>query len=119
MMWVVLVVLGVFMWFMSRRNKKRQGDADAFRTELAPNQRVMTASGLVGVISRVEGDVIVIASESGDESSWVRRAIRSLVTEEEWTAMTEEYPEDPEDEVPENADDAEDKPGSEQQPEQG
>ncbi|MDR1151061.1 MAG: preprotein translocase subunit YajC [Bifidobacteriaceae bacterium] len=96
-MWVLLIGVAVLMYVMSRRNKKKQGDADAFRTELAPGQRVMTMSGLVGVISRVEGDVITIASANGDESAWIRRAIRSLVPDDEWTSMTSDYPDDPDD----------------------
>jgi preprotein translocase subunit YajC len=99
-MWALLAALAIFMWVMSRRNKKRQADAGAFRRELGPGQRVMTLSGLVGVISKVEGDVITIASASGHQSEWLRRAIRSVVPEEEWTAMTEEYPEEPEDQAP-------------------
>jgi preprotein translocase subunit YajC len=103
MVWGLLVVFAVFMYFMSRRNKKRTVDANAFRTELAPGQRVMTLSGMIGVISRVEGDVITIMSASGDESAWVRRSIRSLVPDEEWAAMTEEYPEDPDEDAAEDS----------------
>jgi preprotein translocase subunit YajC len=96
-MLVMFGVLIIAMVVMSRRNKKKQGDANAFRSELAPGQRVMTMAGLVGVITRVEGDVITVASQSGQESQWIRRAIRSLVPDEEWEAMTAEYPDDDED----------------------
>jgi preprotein translocase subunit YajC len=95
-MFVMLGVIVVAMFVMSRRNRKKQGDADAFRSELAPGQRVLTASGLVGLITRVEGDVITVASSRGDESQWIRRAIRSLVPDDEWDAMIAEYPADDE-----------------------
>jgi preprotein translocase subunit YajC len=96
-MWVLLIGVAILMYVMSRRNKKKQVNADAFRTELGPGQRVMTMSGMVGVISRVEGDVITIASANGDQSQWIRRSIRSLVPDEEWTSLTSDYPEDPDD----------------------
>jgi preprotein translocase subunit YajC len=97
-MWVILGGLVVVMFVMSRRNKKKQEDADSFRTDLAPGQRVMTMSGLIGVITGVEGDVITVASTGGDTSQWIRRAVRSLVSEEEWEAMTAEYSDEPEEE---------------------
>jgi preprotein translocase subunit YajC len=104
-MWVFLIVAAVLMYVMSRRNKKKQGDANAFRSELAPGQRVMTMSGLVGVIVRVEGDLIVVASGNGDESQWIRRAIRALMPDDEWNALITEYPDDPDeiDEADESA----------------
>jgi preprotein translocase subunit YajC len=103
-MWVMLIGVAIVMFIMSRRNKKKQGDANAFRSDLAPGQRVMTVSGMVGVVSRVEGDIIVIASDAGDESQWVRRAIRSLVPDDEWEAMTSDYPDDPEEASPDTDD---------------
>jgi preprotein translocase subunit YajC len=93
-MFVMLGVVAVAMFLMSRRNRKKQGDVDAFRSELAPGQRVLTASGLVGLITRVEGDIITVASGRGDESQWIRRAIRSLVPDNEWEAMIAEYTDD-------------------------
>jgi preprotein translocase subunit YajC len=93
--YVILAALVVGMFVMSRRSKKKQVDANAFRSELAPGQRVMTMSGMIGVISRVDGDVITVMSASGDESAWIRRAIRNLVSDSEWEAMTAEYPDDP------------------------
>jgi preprotein translocase subunit YajC len=99
MLGVVIVLLVLFQ----RRGRKRQADADAFRNELAPGQRVMTMSGMIGVISQVNGDVITVMSASGDESAWIRRAIRSVVPDDEWEAMTAEYP-DEEPEEPTSAD---------------
>ena len=96
MIWVLLGILIAGMWVMQRRAKKKTVDAHAFRTELGPGQRVSTTSGMIGMISRVDGDVITIMSASGDESAWLRRAVQSTVTDEQWEALTTEYPDDPE-----------------------
>jgi preprotein translocase subunit YajC len=97
-MLIMMAGIVAVMFFMSRRNKKQQQSQQDFRDSLAPGQRVMTAGGMVGVISDVEGDVVTIMSPAGDQSAYVRRAIRSLVPDEEWEAMLRPYAADEEDE---------------------
>ena len=110
MMIIFLGLMIAVMFFMSRRNKKQQQKQSDFRDSLGPGQRVMTAGGMVGVISDVEGDVVTIMSPSGDRSAYVRRAIRSQVPDDEWEAMLQPYPAD--DEADDEADDlAEDQAG--------
>ena len=96
MIWVLMGVMVVGMFVMQRRAKKKAVDTQNFRTELGPGQRVATTSGMIGMISRVDGDVITIMSASGDESAWLRRAVQSVVNDEQWEALTAEYPDDPE-----------------------
>jgi len=104
LIYILLGIAVVAMFVMSRRTKKKQAEAGAFRRELGPGQRVMTLSGMIGVVSQVEGDVITIMSASGDESAWLRKAIRSVVPDDEWEALTAEYPADPDEEYSEDAD---------------
>ncbi|MDR2453817.1 MAG: preprotein translocase subunit YajC [Bifidobacteriaceae bacterium] len=96
MMIVFLALMIGVMFFMSRRNKKQQQKQADFRDKLEAGQRVMTAGGMVGVISEVEGDVVTIMSPSGDRSAYVRRAIRSQVPDDEWEAMLAPYAADDE-----------------------
>jgi preprotein translocase subunit YajC len=110
MMWVMLGAVVIAMFIMSRRSKRKQADANAFRSELAPGQRVMTLSGMIGEITRVEGDVIYVAAQGGGESAWVRRAIRSVVSDEEWDSMTADYPDEPADDAPADANGADEAP---------
>ncbi|MDR1393804.1 MAG: preprotein translocase subunit YajC [Bifidobacteriaceae bacterium] len=88
--WVIFLVgmIGL-MFFMSRRNKKQQQQQADFRDSLGPGQRVMTAGGMIGVVTGIQGDVVTLMSPSGDESAYVRRAIRSQLSDEEWGAMLE------------------------------
>jgi preprotein translocase subunit YajC len=109
MMLVFLGLMIAVMFFMSRRNKKQQQKQSDFRDSIAVGQRVMTAGGMVGVVSDVEGDVVTIMSPAGDQSAYVRRAIRSQVSDEEWEAMLAPYPaddEESEEAVEEDLDDA-------------
>ncbi|MDR1188011.1 MAG: preprotein translocase subunit YajC [Bifidobacteriaceae bacterium] len=106
---LMLVFLGgmiLLMWFMSRRNKKQQQAQGDFRRTLDVGQRVMTVGGMVGVVVQVQGDVLTLMSPNGDESTYVRRAIKSQVSDEEWDNMTAPYPVD-EDEVADEPEEAE------------
>ncbi|MCL2788012.1 MAG: preprotein translocase subunit YajC [Micrococcales bacterium] len=101
--WGLLVLMVIMFMVMQRRAKKKAGDATAFRRELAPGQRVVTQGGMIGMISRIDGDIVTIMSASGDESAWLRRVVQGVVDDEQWEALTAEYPEEseePEDEAP-------------------
>ncbi|MDR2113750.1 MAG: preprotein translocase subunit YajC [Bifidobacteriaceae bacterium] len=91
-MFIFLGGMILLMWFMSRRSKKQQQQLVDFRSGLALGDRVMTAGGMVGVISDIQGDVLTLMSPGGSESTFVRRAIKSQVPDEEWAAMIEPYP---------------------------
>ncbi|MDR0594113.1 MAG: preprotein translocase subunit YajC [Bifidobacteriaceae bacterium] len=93
---IFIVGMIALMWFMSRRNKKQQQQQGDFRRTLDVGQRVMTVGGMIGVISQVQGDVVTLMSPGGDETAYVRRAIKSQVSDEEWTNLTEPYPVDEE-----------------------
>ncbi|MDR1634659.1 MAG: preprotein translocase subunit YajC [Bifidobacteriaceae bacterium] len=107
--YVLLIFIGgmiLLMWFMSRRNKKQQQQQGDFRRALDVGQRVMTVGGMIGVVTQVNGDVLTLMSPSGDESAYLRRAIKSVVSDEEWGNLTEPYPLD-EDELPDSAEESE------------
>lgn len=76
---VLALALGA-MWLMSSRTRKQQREAQQFRDNLEPGQEVMTGSGLFGVITEVDGDVITIESTPGVETRWLRAAIAKIAT---------------------------------------
>ncbi|MDR0366156.1 MAG: preprotein translocase subunit YajC [Bifidobacteriaceae bacterium] len=88
-------VIALF-WFSSRRQRKQQQQQADFRSGLEVGQRVVTVGGMIGVIGAIEGDVVTLVSPAGDESLYVRRAVKSQVSDDEWMTMVEPYP--PEDE---------------------
>lgn len=71
-----LLLLVVFMFFMSRRQRKTMQAQMAFRSELAPGQEVMTGSGLFGTIVEIDEATDRITIQSGSSTSvWLRAAI--------------------------------------------
>lgn len=77
LIFMVLAVGGLF--WMNSRAKKQQRAQGAFRDNLQVGQEVMTGSGLFGVITSIDDDVITLASTPGNESRWLRAAISKVV----------------------------------------
>lgn len=78
-LYVVLGALVLMMFFGSRRARKQQREASAFRDSLEVGTEVMTGSGFFGTIVAVEGDRITLAAEDGGRTTWIRQAIAKVV----------------------------------------
>lgn len=89
----LLLVLGVMMWWMSRRTRAQQAEAARFRDNLTPGQEVMTGSGFFGVVSAVDGDRITLES-GGTRTVWLRQAIAKVVEPEPETTAEDDVTED-------------------------
>ncbi|MFP3712349.1 preprotein translocase subunit YajC [Puerhibacterium sp. TATVAM-FAB25] len=89
---ILIVVLLGLMFFMTSRQRKQQREAQAFRTELAPGQEVMTGSGMFGTIVEVDeaNDIITIESTPGARTRWLRAAIAKRVDAPAETAVETE-----------------------------
>jgi preprotein translocase subunit YajC len=98
-MFIMLGGLVVVFILMNRKNKKTQQKTADFRQSLTQGQRVMTVGGMVGTITQVNGDVLTLMSANGDQTEYVRRAIRELVDDDMWDNMTQPYPTDDDDEA--------------------
>jgi len=75
----ILLLAFAALWFMSSRSRKQQREAADFRTGLAIGDEVMTASGLLGTVTAIEGDVITLESTPGSSTRWLRAAIARRV----------------------------------------
>ena len=51
-MMLLMVPLGIFLWYSSRRNNKKEEDA---RKAMKKGDRVLSQSGLVGELTELEG----------------------------------------------------------------
>ncbi|MBD9700352.1 preprotein translocase subunit YajC [Flavimobilis sp. GY10621] len=78
-LYIVLGALVLMMFFGSRRARKQQREASAFRDSLEVGTEVMTGSGFFGTIVAVEGDRITLAAEDGGRTTWIRQAIAKVV----------------------------------------
>lgn len=72
---IMIVVVIAMFWFMSRSTRKRQKEASSFRESLTPGVQVMTASGYVGTVVAIEGDLVTLESEEGSRTKWVAAAL--------------------------------------------
>ncbi|HUX71164.1 MAG TPA: preprotein translocase subunit YajC [Cellulomonadaceae bacterium] len=76
----LILVLGVgAMFLLSRNQRKQQKAQQAFRSNLAVGQQVMTGSGMFGEVVGVDGDEITIESTPGNSSRWLRAAIAKVI----------------------------------------
>jgi preprotein translocase subunit YajC len=59
----MLIILVIIYFFFLRPQATKQKEQLKFQNELAIGDKVVTASGIIGKITRVEGNEVVIESE--------------------------------------------------------
>ena len=73
-------LLGVMMYFMTRRQRKAQEQQAALQNSLDVGDRVMTTSGLYGTITDADDNTTVtLEIAPGVETEWLRAAVREKV----------------------------------------
>ena len=86
----MLVVLGVFMYFASRRQKRAMQATIDLHESLHVGDRVQTTSGLHGIIRRITDDTIDLEIAAGVVTTWVKLAIRDRVEPEDLDTAADE-----------------------------
>ncbi|MFZ1162783.1 preprotein translocase subunit YajC [Mycobacterium sp.] len=79
----MLAVLGVFMFFASRRQKRAMQATIDLHESLRIGERVQTTSGLHGTIRRITDDTVDLEIATGVVTTWVKLAIRDRVEPED------------------------------------
>jgi len=73
-------LLGVMMYFMTRRQRKAQQQQQSLQNSLDVGDRVMTTSGVYGTIVDAEdATTVTIEIAPGVETEWLRAAVREKV----------------------------------------
>jgi preprotein translocase subunit YajC len=73
-------LLGVMMYFMTRRQRKAQEQQQTLQNSLEVGDRVMTTSGLYGTVTDADdATTISIEIAPGVETEWLRAAVREKV----------------------------------------
>jgi preprotein translocase subunit YajC len=73
-------LLGLMMYFMSRRQRKAQQQQLDLQSSLNVGDRVMTTSGLYGTVCDTSSDTSIgIEIAPGLETEWLRAAVREKV----------------------------------------
>lgn len=96
---VLAVVMIAFLVVTSTLSKKKQqAQRDMMNEKMVPGAWVQTIGGFCGKIVEIDGDVVVLATPSGEETLWLAKAIARVEeppfaieeeTEEEKTQDTE------------------------------
>jgi preprotein translocase subunit YajC len=78
----MLAILGVFMFFASRRQKRSMQATIDLHESLRVGDQVQTTSGLHATIKRITDDTVDLEIAPGVVTTWVKLAIRDKIEPE-------------------------------------
>jgi len=81
----LLLVMGAFMFFASRRQKRAMQATIDLHESLQVGDRVHTTSGLQGTITRITDDDVDLEIAPGVVTTWMKLAVRDKIEPEELT----------------------------------
>ncbi|TFV56054.1 preprotein translocase subunit YajC [Mycobacterium sp. PS03-16] len=93
----LLIILGAFMFFASRRQRKAMQATIDLHNSLAIGDRIHTTSGLEGTITGITDDDIQLEIAPGVVTTWMKLAVRDRI--EATDATDDEVDADPATEV--------------------
>jgi preprotein translocase subunit YajC len=79
----LLIILGAFMFFASRRQKKAMQATIDLHNSLNVGDRVRTTSGLHGVIKAITDDDVQLEIADGVVTTWMKLAVRDRIVEDD------------------------------------
>jgi preprotein translocase subunit YajC len=91
----LLIVLGAFMFFASRRQKRAMQATIDLHESLRVGDRVHTTSGLQGTITGITDDTVDLEIAHGVVTTWMKLAVRDRIEPEILDSEAEEA-DDPE-----------------------
>jgi preprotein translocase subunit YajC len=78
----LLIVLGAFMFFASRRQKRAMQATIDLHESLRVGDRVHTTSGLQGTITNITDDTVDLEIAPGVVTTWMKLAVRDRIEPE-------------------------------------
>ena len=78
----LIIIMGAFMYFASRRQRKAMQATIDLHESLNVGDRVSTTSGLYGTITAITDDNVDLEIAPGVVTSWMKLAIRDRVEDE-------------------------------------
>jgi preprotein translocase subunit YajC len=79
----LLVILGAFMFFASRRQKKAMQATIDLHNSLKVGDRVHTTSGLQAEIKAINDDDVQLEIAPGIVTTWMKLAVRDRIVEDD------------------------------------
>ena len=97
--YIFILALLALMWFMLiRPQRRRQQDAQRLLETIGVGKEIVTAGGLYGTVTAVDGDEVRLEVADGVEVRIAKRAVAGVVSEDEEQEEAQE--EAPEEETP-------------------
>jgi preprotein translocase subunit YajC len=82
--YIFILALLALMWFMLiRPQRRRQQDAQRLLETISVGKEIVTAGGLYGTITAVDGDEVRLEIADGVEVRIAKRAVAAVVSEDE------------------------------------
>ena len=78
----LLIILGAFMFFASRRQKKAVQATVDLQNSLKIGDRVHTTSGLLGTITGITDDNVDLEIAPGVVTTWMKLAVRDRIVDD-------------------------------------
>jgi preprotein translocase subunit YajC len=78
----LLIILGAFMFFASRRQKKAMQATVDLHNSLKIGDRVHTTSGLLGTITGITDDNVDLEIAPGVVTTWMKLAVRDRIVDD-------------------------------------
>ena len=78
----LLIILGAFMFFASRRQKKAMQATIDLHNSLTVGDRVHTTSGLQGTITGITDDNVDLQIAPGVITTWMKLAVRDRIVDD-------------------------------------
>ena len=100
--YIFILALLALMWFMLiRPQRRRQQEAQQMLDRIGVGKEIVTAGGLYGTVTAVDGDEVRVEVADGVEVRIAKRAVAAVVSEdaEPDTGPKEELEETPEDDT--------------------
>jgi preprotein translocase subunit YajC len=79
----LLIILGAFMFFASRRQKKAMQATINLHESLTVGDRIHTTSGLQGTIAGIGDDTVDLEIAPGVITTWMKLAVRDRITSDD------------------------------------
>jgi preprotein translocase subunit YajC len=78
----LFIILGAFMFFASRRQKKAMQATIDLHNSLTVGDRVHTTSGLQGTITGITDDTVSLEIAPGVITTWMKLAVRDRIVDD-------------------------------------
>ncbi|WP_445169975.1 preprotein translocase subunit YajC [Mycolicibacterium sp. Dal123E01] len=78
----LIIIMGAFMYFASRRQRKAMQATIDLHESLAIGDRVSTTSGLYATITAITDDTVDLEIAPGVITTWLKLAVRDVIEDE-------------------------------------